>query len=160
MAGWVAFAVLVLVAIVLFARKHRARGLAPSAVAAGLVTLASGLITIGLSVAHLVVVVIVAIRRSPLVYDFRLYSLILLGIALTGLGLVLVLAAAGVTQGDPARTRLARNSALLLALINVPLAPLQGFAVLFAGLAGVTLAAVIIRSRSRSAAESAPFPPA
>jgi hypothetical protein len=149
MTGWVAFAVLVLAALVLFARKSRARA-APSAIAAGLVTLASGLVTMGLSVAHLVVVVNVALGRSPLVYDFRLYSLLLLGIALTGLGLALALAAAGVTHGDPARTRLARNSALLLALINVPLAPLQGFAVLLAALAGVTLAAVYARGRNGS----------
>jgi hypothetical protein len=144
-AGWILVALFVLAALFVFARKTR--DAPPSAIGAGLVTLASGLITAALSAAHLVVVLIVALGRSPLVYDFRLYSLVLLGVVLTGLGLLLALAASGLVRGDPPRTRLARNAALMLLLVNAPLAPLQGFAVALAALAAVTLAAVFVRAR-------------
>ena len=68
--GWIVFTVLVLAALGFFAKKSRTRGAAPSAIIAGLITLASGLITVGLALAHLVLVLIVAFGRSPFVYDF------------------------------------------------------------------------------------------
>jgi hypothetical protein len=146
--GWIFFAALVLVALALFAKKQRERGAVPSAIATGLVTLASGLIVVGLAAAHLLVVLIVAFGRSPFVYDFRLYSLVLLGVALIGFGLVLALAAPGVVRGEAQRLRLARSSALMLILLNAPLMPLQGFAVLFAALAAISFIAVFVRART------------
>ena len=153
-AGWILLLLAVVAAAIVFAKKNHARGALPAATAAGTVALVSGLITMGLAGAHLVVVLMVALGRSPLVYDFRLYSLVLLGVLLGGLALVLALAAPGVARGDSSLLRRTRNTALMLLAINVPLAPIQGFAILLCVLAAVTLIALFIAAQ-RGGADTA-----
>jgi hypothetical protein len=102
----------------------------------------AGAIVGALGLAHLVSVVMTAMDRSrqnQFVYDFRFYSLVLLGVLLVAAGFLAAIAAAGLARGDRAawRASLAVWSAILV--INVPLIPIQGFAVLFSALAALEL---------------------
>jgi hypothetical protein len=142
--GWILLGVALLAAASAFAVRHHRRGAAPAPIAAATLSLANGLFTIALAGAHTFVVVAVALGRASPVYDFRLYSLLLLGALLAGLGLALALAAAGVANRDRAGWRRAVWSAAFLVAVNAPLAPIQGFGTLLAALAAATLVLLVI----------------
>jgi hypothetical protein len=112
--------------------------------AAATVQLAIGLLIALLSAVHSITVAVVAARRDgPLVYDFRFYSLELLGGLLIALGLGLVFAAAGIARGEVMARRAAIGACLGLLAVNLPLMPLQGFAIGFSVFAAIGLAVLL-----------------
>ena len=60
-------------------------------------------------------------------YNFRFYSLQLLGVVLIGCGVQLVRAAAGLGLGNPAARGSAMRTLALVLLVVVPLIPIQAF---------------------------------
>ena len=127
-AAWFVLLVVTGVAVTFLLRVRR-RG-APIALAvASALGLFSGLITTGLAVGHIVGVLVVELRRSPIRYDFRVYALLLLGATLAVLGVRLGAASASVARGDRAAWSRAAGTAVALLAVNAPLAPIQGFAV-------------------------------
>ena len=140
------FAVLLLVigATVTFWWKvaHRRGGIASSALAFG-----SGLVTAGLAAGHLVGVTVTELRRSPPQYDFRVYALLLLGVVLAALGTRLAVTAIGVARGEYPAWRSGVTAAVVLLMVTLPLAPLDGFAVGLSFFAFIGLASLLAVSR-------------
>jgi lysylphosphatidylglycerol synthetase-like protein (DUF2156 family) len=107
-----------------------------------------GLVTFGFIALHLVAVVGRAVSgrgfggEARFAYDFRFYSLVLMGVVIIIPGLVCLIHARRLTRGDvKAWTRTLWASSMLL-LISVPLVPIQAFAIGPAGLAGLNLVAL------------------
>lgn len=106
----------------------------------------AGALVATLGFAHLVAVVIMAIgrgRQDQFVYNFHFYSVFLLGVLLIAAG-----AAAAFQAERSGRGRFAAWSRSLwvwsgILVINLPLVPLQGFAVLFSVLASAELLLLI-----------------
>ncbi len=98
--GWLVL-VLVTGAAVTFLWRMRRRGGPITLVAAGTLGFGTGLITVGLAAGHIFGVLTVELGRTPIRYDFRVYSLLLLGGILTVLGTRL--AAAGERLGGAER---------------------------------------------------------
>lgn len=125
------------------------RRLAPEPlVAVGVIDLFCGLVTFGFIALHLVAVVGRAVSgrgfggEARFAYDFRFYSLVLMGVVIIIPGLVCLIHARRLTRGDvKAWTRTLWASSMLL-LISVPLVPIQAFAIGPAGLAGLNLVAL------------------
>jgi hypothetical protein len=95
-----------------------------------------------LGVAHLVAVMIGAVERARqhrFEYDFRFYSLVLLGMLLIATGLWASIEAARLTRGDRAAWRASLAVWTTVLAINAPLIPLQRFAILFSSLAALAL---------------------
>ncbi|HEX6899219.1 MAG TPA: hypothetical protein VF789_05875 [Thermoanaerobaculia bacterium] len=108
---------------------------------AGYSYFAGGLVG-ALGLAHLVAVVIVAINRGrqhEFVYDYRFYSLLQLGVLLIAAGIMASIKAAGLARGELAAWRASLSVWIAILAINLPLVPLQGFAVLFSVLAALEL---------------------
>jgi hypothetical protein len=116
-------------ASIAFAWRMQRRGNPAALVRGGALGLFGGLATLGLALGHLTAVALVELRRSPRQYDFRVYSLLLLGGTLAALGAGLAASAAGVARGERAAWNRAVGIALALLVVNGPLAPIQGFAV-------------------------------
>lgn len=92
--------------------------------------------------AHTAAVTLASIERArgqQFVYDYRFYSLILLGAVLIAGGLLATLQAASLARGQPAGWRASVTVWAAILAVNLPLVPLQGFAVLFSALATVAL---------------------
>jgi hypothetical protein len=138
-----------LAAALVFGWKNHRRHARLAANVAATLSLASGVVVVGSAVAHLFFVTLIALRRSPFVYDFRLYSLLLLGGLLAAAGLLLVLGAPGVARGDPGSLRRTRNAALVLIAVNLPLIPVQGAAGPLAGLSAAVLVALLVAGRAK-----------
>jgi len=102
---------------------------------------AGGLVgTFGL--AHISAVTLVAIERAgqqQFVYTFRFYSLILLGVLLVVAGLMAIVQAGQLARGHRAGWRASLSVWTAILAINLPLVPLQRFAVLFSLLAALEL---------------------
>ena len=95
-----------------------------------------------LGVAHLAAVIVAALERSgrhQFVYSFRFYSLVLLGVLLVLTGLRAAVPAAHLARGDRAAWRESLLVWTAILAINLPLAPIQGFAVGFSILALIAL---------------------
>lgn len=95
-----------------------------------------------LGAAHSVAVIMTAIgreRQNAFVYDFHFYSLLLLGVLLITTGAAGATAAAHLARGDRASWRASIAVWTAILAINVPLIPLQGFAILFSSLAALQL---------------------
>ena len=93
-----------------------------------------------LGLAHLVAVVIAAVdrgRQHQFVYSFHVYSLVLLGVLLTAAGLMAAIEAAGLARGNRPAWRASLSVWTAILAINLPLVPLQGFALLFSVLAAL-----------------------
>jgi hypothetical protein len=103
----------------------------------------SGLLTAGLAVGHLGGVAVVELTRSPVRYTFRVYALLLLGVTLVVLGASLAAASARVVRGERPAWRRAVRAALVLLAVNVPLAPIQGFAVFLGVFVTISLVALL-----------------
>jgi hypothetical protein len=102
----------------------------------------AGALVGALGVAHLVAVAIGAIapgRQHQFVYDFRFYSLALLGVLLTAAGLMAATEAARLARGQRAAWRGSLSVWAAILAINLPLVLLQGFAALFTVLAALAL---------------------
>lgn len=103
----------------------------------------SGLITASLAVGHLGGVMAVELARSPVRYTFRVYALLLLGATLVALGTRLAAASVRVVRGERPAWRRAVWAALALLAVNVPLAPIQGFAVFLSIFVTIGLVALL-----------------
>ena len=94
-------------------------------------------------------------RGAPaFVYDFNFYSLLLVGFVIVVSGLLCLLSARGIARGDLLARRRALLSTLVILAVNVPLAPIQGFAYGLAILALFNLIGLAAsRKRFRNAAD-------
>ena len=95
-----------------------------------------------LGVAHLVAVVVASLERArqhQFVYSFHFYSLVLLGALLIVTGLRAAMHAAQLARGHRAAWRESLFVWTAILTINLPLVPLQGFAVGFSLLALIEL---------------------
>jgi hypothetical protein len=81
-------------------------------------------------------------------YNFRFYSLVMLGILLAVPGILCLRSASGLTKGEPAAWKNALWSSIVLMVVNGPLIPIQRFAILLGGLALLN-AVVLVTSRQR-----------
>ena len=96
--------------------------------------------TLGLS--HLVAVITGAINRGhqhQFVYNFHFYSVVLLGVLLITVGIMATIEAARLARGNRAAWRASLSVWTAILAINLPLVPLQGFAVLFSVLAALEI---------------------
>jgi hypothetical protein len=126
-------------------RRHSHAPLA----AVGAIDLFCGLVIVGLMVLHLSAVIGLAVSgrgfggATSFTYDFRFYSLLMLGVVIIIPGLVFVLHARRLTEGDAeAWTRALWASGVLL-LINIPLLPIQLFALDHVLLATINLVSLL-----------------
>ena len=95
-----------------------------------------------LGVAHLTGVATASLeqaRQHRFVYNFRSYSLVLLGVLLIAAGLVAAIQAGRLAQGHRTAWRASLSVWTALLVISLPLVPLQGFAVLFSVFAALGL---------------------
>jgi hypothetical protein len=134
--------------------RRRRDGLAIGCAA---VVLFCALLMAGLAALHTGAVLAVALRRSAssggeaFSYDFRFYSLLLLGAVLLTLATRSAGAAAGLARGDRLARRRALGGTLGLLAVDAPLIPIQVFAVGFTILACVSLAALAVAFLRRGA---------
>lgn len=104
---------------------------------------ACGLANFFLGTAHLSAVIRKALRAAPnFSYDFRFYSLVLLGFSIAILGFMCMFHAAGVTRGSRSSWKGALRSSIWLIVINGPLVPIQGFAILLGSLSFLNVLAL------------------
>ena len=116
--------------------------------AVGAVTFFCGALIAFLGLAHTLAVIGEAFSRPPAFeYDFRLYSLVMLGVSLIAGGLRCLSTSWNVARGDARAWKAALTATILLLVINVPLMPIQGFAVAFTALLLVSLIALIATRR-------------
>ena len=115
---------------------------------------------VGLGGAHLHGVVMGALGRAAgFTYDFRLASLLLIGVWLVVPGAMCLWRAIGLARGRRRAWSGALRATLVLAGVNGLLMPVQGFAVLLGAVAGANLVALILlRKHYRPVAEPAPAP--
>ena len=93
-----------------------------------------------LGVAHLTAVVVASIhRQSRFLYDFRFYSLILLGAVLVVTGVMAAMQSGWLARGHRVAWRGSLSVWAAILAVNLPLVPLQRFAVLFSALAVLAL---------------------
>jgi hypothetical protein len=137
----------VIAATLLFLVYARRRHAPVSLVAVGTIDFFCGLITFALAVLHLGAVVGRALLgrgfggAASFAYDFRFYSLVLVGLLIAVPGFLCVLSAWGLSRGETSAWRRAVYSSGFLLMINVPLIPIQGFAI---GLTGFALLNLIV----------------
>jgi hypothetical protein len=124
----------------------RERG-AVTLVAAGAVTFFCGALIASLGSAHTVAVIGRALRGPSFVYNFRLYSLVLLGACQMAGGLRCLSTSWRVASGDARAWKSALIATMLLLIVNVPLIPIQGFAGATSMIAVVTLITLIAAGR-------------
>lgn len=123
----------------------RRRGAPAPLAGVGGVHVFSGLVALGLSSAHLVSVIggaLARLRAAAFAYDFRFYSLLLVGFAIATPALFCALQGRGLARGEVRAWRRAFWASVVLLAVNAPLMPIQGFAVGFTGLALLNLAAL------------------
>ena len=119
----------------------------------------AGAIVGALGVAHLVAVTLAAVDggRVPFVYTFRVYSLVLLGVLLVAGGVMAAVQATRVALDQRGAWGASFKVWATILAINLPLVPLQGFAILFSVLSALgllLLAGVWRRFDVTSAADS------
>jgi hypothetical protein len=123
-----------------------------SLVAVGTIDFFCGLITFALAALHLGGVIGRAFLgrgfggAASFSYDFRFYSLVLVGLLIALPGFMCVISAMGLSRGDASAWKRALGSSVFLLAINVPLMPIQGFAI---GLTGFALLNLIVLLVSR-----------
>jgi len=144
--------VVVIGATVWFATAARGRGAGVLA-AVGAVTFFCGALIGSLGVAHTLAVIGRALRGPAFEYDFRLYALVMLGVSQIAGGFRCLSTSWNVARGDARAWKAALAATTLLLVVNVPLMPIQGFAVGLSAFSVVTLLTLIAtRRRFASAA--------
>jgi len=124
----------VIVGSIGFAAAVRRRRVPGALVAAAAIDLYCGVVIASLGTMHLLAVVgrALAGRGSgpggTFVYDFRFYSLLLFGVTLIIPALAALTAVRRLTRGDAAGARVAVSASLVLLALNIPLVPIQAFA--------------------------------
>ena len=83
-------------------------------------------------------------NEVPFTYNFRFYSLLLLGGINFFLGFNLINTSFEIVKGNEEKFRRTIKILLWLLLVNIPLAPIQGFAVAFSIFAIIDLIALIL----------------
>jgi hypothetical protein len=117
-----------------FAVAMRRRGVPGALVAAAAIVLYCGVVVASLGTMHLLAVVgrALAGRGSgpggTFVYDFRFYSLLLFGVTLITPAMAALTAVRRITRADAAGGRVAVSASLVLLALNIPLVPIQAFA--------------------------------
>jgi hypothetical protein len=138
--------------IVLFAHTARSKGASTALVASGTSAFVTGSVCTLLMLGHLAAVTLLrsssggsvatsghCVRIGDFVYDFRFYSLILLGVLILLPGLYCFWSAAAATRGEyRAQQRILYASIVILAT-TLPLTPIQPYAAVLAALAGLNL---------------------
>jgi hypothetical protein len=82
---------------------------------------------------------------TALPYDFRAYSLLLLGVVLVASGVYLMRQAGALGRGEPGARAAAVRGVIVVLLLNVPLIPIQAFfAGPLSGLGGITLVLTMV----------------
>lgn len=114
------------------------RGHGPAASSAALArswgTLFLGLLSAILMTVHLLTVLLMPFRNlAAFTYSFRFYSLCLLGVAVLVPAIVCLRSVRGLVAADPDARRRAQQATLVILALNLPLVPLQDFALAFAG---------------------------
>jgi hypothetical protein len=138
--------VAVIGATIWFAAAALGRG--PGALAAvGAVTFFCGGLIASLGSAHTVAVIGRALRGPAFEYNFRLYSLVLLGACQIAGGLRCLSTSWRLARGDAHAWKAALAATTLLLIVNVPLMPIQGFAGATSLLLVVTLITLIATGR-------------
>jgi len=117
------------------------------ALAVGAVTFFCGALIASLGSAHTIAVIARALRGPSFVYNFRLYSLVLLGACQMAGGLRCLSTSWRVARGDARAWKSALAATMLLLIVNVPLMPIQGFAGATSMIAVVTLITLIATGR-------------
>jgi hypothetical protein len=126
--------IVMMVASIGFAAVTRRRRVPGALVAAAAVDLYCGVVIASLGTMHLLAVVGRALAGKgsgpggTFVYDFRFYSLLLFGVTLITLALAALTAVRRLTHGDAAGGRVAVAASLVLVALNIPLVPIQAFA--------------------------------
>ncbi len=95
-----------------------------------------------LGVAHIVAVILAAIdqaQHQPFIYNFRFYSLLQLGVLLITAGFMAAIRALSLAGGDRAAWRASLFVWIAILAINLPLVPIQRFAIIFSVLAALEL---------------------
>ncbi len=139
---------IVIAATVWFARDARGRQAPTALVVVGTFDFFYGFITLALASLHLTAVIAQALlgrgsgSADTFVYDFRFYSLILVGAVIAVAGFLCLICARGLTRADTLAWKKAVWSTVVLLAINVPLMPIQGFAPGLAVFALLNLAAL------------------
>lgn len=154
------------VGIVIFILDGWRRKVPAGLIVVGTLALVCGLMNFALAGLHAGAVIGRALRgrgtggAEVFTYDFRFYSLVLLGVVIAIPGFLCLVSARGITKGSAQAWKKAVWSSVALLAVNVPLMPLQGFAV---GLACIALVNLIGLTASRKrfqsvAGEPAPIP--
>lgn len=150
------FLLAIIAATIGFAVLARRRRIPLALVAVAAIDLFCGAVIVPLGTAHLVAVVGRALAGKgsgpggTFVYNFRFYSLMLVGVMLVAAGAACLTSVRRLMRGDAAGHRLALWATVALLALNVPLMPIQGFAVGFSAFALVNLAALwLTRTRFR-----------
>ena len=140
--------VAILGATALFARRLRSDA---SSLPIVVVALTTGLFFLAASIlfaAHLAAVLSLPLRSAAASYDFRLYSLLLLGAAGLVPGILGLRTLPGLARGVVASPRRATRLCLVLLAVNIPLIPLQDFAVALS-ISGVSVLAALFLLRNQ-----------
>jgi hypothetical protein len=117
-----------------FAAAARRRRVPGALVAAAAIDLYCGVVIASLGTMHVLAVVGRALAGKgsgpggTFVYDFRFYSLVLFGVTLITPALAALTAVRRLTRGDAAGGRVAVSASLVLLALNIPLVPIQAFA--------------------------------
>lgn len=136
-------------ATIWFAVRAQGRG-AGRLAALGTVTFFTGALIASLGSVHTLAVIGRALREPAFEYDFRLYSLVMLGGCQVAGGLRCLSTSWNVTRGDARAWKAAVVATTLLLVLNAPLMPIQGFAVGFSAFLFVA-AISLIATRHRFA---------
>jgi len=142
--------VLVLVGTGVFAVYAWRRSRAAARAVAATVDFFAGLVTLTLGVLHTGAVIGNALRgkgvggAATFEYNFRFYALLLVGMTLIVPGLLCVLKAWPLARGDAGAWRVPLWSCVALVAVNAPMIPVQDFAQVPGGLAGVNLIAMLL----------------
>ena len=132
-----------------FAVAARRRQCLAALTAVGTITFCCGTIIAALSALHLVAVVGLALSGKgsgpggTFVYDFRFYALVQLGLLLIAGAVVYFIQARWLTRGEPHAWKATLWVTVALLAVNVPLMPIQGFAIGFSVLLFLNLAALV-----------------
>lgn len=140
---------IVVMAVGFFFYARKRGGSAKSAVV-GTIDLFAGLVTLTLGVLHTGAVIGNALRgkgvggAATFEYNFRFYALLLVGMVLIVPGLLCVLKAWQLARGDAGAWRVPLWSSVVLVAANAPMIPVQDFAQVPGGLAGVNLIVMLL----------------
>ena len=115
-----------------------------------------GLVLVTTMAAHLLevmsrILVGLSFQGSPFPYDFRAYSLLLLGAVMVAVGAYLIHVAGVIGRGDNRARRDALRGVLVVLLLVVPLIPIQAFfAVPLSIIGGISLGLTLASVRRQS----------